>query len=523
VASEDQEFAAWLESAAVGDADAYGRIFENTHLELVKRANRLLTSITSDVAAIGAEDLVQGFFVQLLPSANQSHLELLTNAQNARESRSAFINFAVESMREKALKLRQVRSAHRRTSTPEEPIFSDDVVLKATLREAIATLESDAKDFIHLRFDAELSLKEIAQLKNVSESALKSQQASIIERLRHIFFTPAGHKDSCQFVDIFFGTDRLRSGKASWPSFYGSGRAPAGILSTGTCRVSIPTTSERRVGTLSRPTGLRRLLPEDPRLHVILHSISVLSEDEFFHQLREATCRSKKKDAFVFVHGYNVSFHDAALRTAQLAADLKFQGAPILYSWPSNGTSNAYLKDETNVEWTAPHFKSFLDVIVARSGAERIHIIAHSMGNRAVCNALKVAIDHRGGDLNAKLQYVILAAPDIDAETFEELANVIQSSCQRITLYASSKDKALQASRAVHGYKRAGEPLVVIAGLDTIDASTVDTDFLSHSYFSSHRHLLNDVYGIFDDRLPADRFDLQQVSSEKGTYYVFRA
>src|SRR5216110_2232101 len=48
---------------------------------------------------------------------------------------------------------------------------------------------------------------------------------------------------------------------------------------------------------------------------------------------------------------------------AQLWFDLKFDGAAILYSWPSKGSLSEYMADETSVEWTAPHLKKFLEEI----------------------------------------------------------------------------------------------------------------------------------------------------------------
>jgi esterase/lipase superfamily enzyme len=120
-------------------------------------------------------------------------------------------------------------------------------------------------------------------------------------------------------------------------------------------------------------------------------SILVRAEIEALlaEELAGSVNQSSSKDAFVFVHGYNVSFEDAARRTGQMAFDLNFIGAPIFYSWPSNGTVAAYLQDETNVAWSAPHFRTFLALLSERSGAERIHVIAHSMGNRLVCDAIK--------------------------------------------------------------------------------------------------------------------------------------
>jgi len=38
------------------------------------------------------------------------------------------------------------------------------------------------------------------------------------------------------------------------------------------------------------------------------------------------------KEIFVFIHGYNTSFEDAARRTGQLAYDLKFPGLAFFFS-----------------------------------------------------------------------------------------------------------------------------------------------------------------------------------------------
>ena len=49
----------------------------------------------------------------------------------------------------------------------------------------------------------------------------------------------------------------------------------------------------------------------------------------------------------------------------------------------------AYTVDKTNVAWTVPHLKTFLLGIAQRSHAGAIHLIAHSMGNRALTSALR--------------------------------------------------------------------------------------------------------------------------------------
>lgn len=63
--------------------------------------------------------------------------------------------------------------------------------------------------------------------------------------------------------------------------------------------------------------------------------------------------RSERR-AFIFVHGFNNSFEDAARRTAQIAFDVKFDGVPLFYSWPSKGKALDYVYDTNNADQASP-------------------------------------------------------------------------------------------------------------------------------------------------------------------------
>jgi esterase/lipase superfamily enzyme len=229
-------------------------------------------------------------------------------------------------------------------------------------------------------------------------------------------------------------------------------------------------------------------------------------DERFFSQLRDRVTASSREEVFVFVHGYNVTFDQAARRTAQIAFDVKFQGAPIFFSWPSQGGLLKYTVDETNVTWAVPHLKQFLLDVVQRSGARSVNLIAHSMGNRALTNAVReLKMELR--EESALFNQIILAAPDVDAEIFRrDLAPALVQSARRVTLYASSNDQALIASKKVHGYARAGDTgdgLVVVQGLDTIDVSTIATSLLGHSYYGSSNPVLLDICELIHDARPA--------------------
>lgn len=306
------------------------------------------------------------------------------------------------------------------------------------------------------------------------------------------------------------------------PNFvYGGAR---GELKFGTCEVSIP--KDHQVGRVEAPSLMRLEFQADPEKHVKLLAVDELPEQQFFDRLRQRVSDSAVKQAFVFVHGYNVSFDDAVRRTAQLAFDLNFDGAPICYSWPSQAEYLGYSTDEGNVIWTESDLERFLLEILNRSGAERIHLIAHSMGNRALTEVLQRMSWGMESD-EPLFDEVVLTAPDVDADHFRrDLVPDIVKTARRVTLYASSNDEALAVSKKLHGgHPRAGESgenIVVLPEIDTIDVSAVDTSFVGHSYYGDNTTVLADLYHLIHySRAPAERVWLKPQPFEDTNYWVF--
>nr|WP_315249422.1 alpha/beta hydrolase [uncultured Duganella sp.] len=322
-------------------------------------------------------------------------------------------------------------------------------------------------------------------------------------------------------IRVYFATDREPlAGSDTQRIKFGAGRAPQGALQHGVCDVTVP--ASHRLANLESPSWWRFEFRPDPTRHIVLQNVMVMDEDPFFASIQTAVNESPRHDAFVFVHGFNVSFEDAARRAAQMAFDLEFQGAPIIYSWPSQAALSDYTVDENNVIWTGPHLERFLEALAARSGAARIHVIAHSMGNRAVCDAL-AGLSRSAWAGRTVLRHLVLTAPDIDADTFKELAKRFRATAGSVTLYVSKNDRAIKLSQGIHGEPRAGGGVVVVPGVETVDASTVDTDFLGHSFFSAARTVLSDIYSLLrDDKRAGERFGLQVQKLSGETYFVFR-
>ena len=119
------------------------------------------------------------------------------------------------------------------------------------------------------------------------------------------------------------------------------------------------------------------------------------------------------------------------------------------------------------------------------------------MGNQPLMDVLR---DMRSSaPAGVEISQVILAAPDVDADSFSNLAKTIQGLAKNVTLYVASNDRALIVSRNFWGSYRAGDvppagPLI-LPGIDTIDvtAASTDTFAINHSGYASNNKLLEDI------------------------------
>ena len=170
---------------------------------------------------------------------------------------------------------------------------------------------------------------------------------------------PAAAEGEWDVVPVFYGTDRARKDDAK-RIVYTSERARR--LELGRALVTVP--KAHQVPKIERPFAIR--VPyfqvtiyeqaEDPKQHFTIRELKALSRDEFLALVRERVggSRAFKDQAVVFVHGYNTAFDYALYRTAQMAYDLKFDGAAFLYSWPSGGGVAGYGYDRESATQAEP-------------------------------------------------------------------------------------------------------------------------------------------------------------------------
>lgn len=323
-------------------------------------------------------------------------------------------------------------------------------------------------------------------------------------------------------VLVYYATDRERDTKGR----YTGKRSPeADPVKYGMCKVSIPAGSKHKYGRLETPSFWRLEFSPNPAKHVVLEKVVEQGKDATLESIGQQLAGKPGKGkhrVLVFVHGFNVTFDDAARRSAQLHYDLNFPGVTMFYSWPSNGTATGYYSDAEDIKWATSHIADFLKSLEDQKEVDEIIVLAHSMGNRGVTDAL---VEIKKQKLGTKIKEIILAAPDIDADTFSrEIAPSIAEYYPRTTIYASSQDRALLAAQTISDNKRVGQ---IVNGqftieprdrFDLIDASSVFTELTGHLYYGDGPTVISDIYEILlHGSLPPRQF-----LKPDGKYWRFK-
>lgn len=319
-------------------------------------------------------------------------------------------------------------------------------------------------------------------------------------------------------LPIFVATTRRRV-DAERPGFrYDTQDANA--LSWGAAQVNVPSYRMRAEGVIARPGS--EPSPDAERL-MFVNALLPTDSARFIQRVRDDLARTKSRDILVFVHGYNSSFEDAAVRLAQIVADMGFDGTAVLFSWPSAGALSGYIRDQQTARNAGWHLLHLLRDRLPLAEPDRIHVIAHSMGSEVLSKAMSLV---QRGDSLPRLGQVVFAAPDVDARIFaREILPVLQQRSAGVTLYASSEDEALRASRVLNGVLRlglGGDSLTVLNGMTTVDASRVRGDLLGHTLFGNAA-LLSDLHALLTEgRTPAERRLLQVRRADGAVFWRFR-
>jgi esterase/lipase superfamily enzyme len=184
----------------------------------------------------------------------------------------------------------------------------------------------------------------------------------------------------------------------------------------------------------------------------------------FAQKINAKLAISKRKDIYIYVHGFKVVFENPLLVAAELWHFLGYDGVFIAYSWPATPKNLAYFSDLETTALSAYNLRILLEFLAINTEAENIHIIGYSAGTRVVINALnQLALIHDEATKEEYRKYyrighVILTGSDFDRQLFgayvdEGLLRVSKD----FTVYLSEMDKALGLSRWLFKRDRLGQ------------------------------------------------------------------
>lgn len=320
-----------------------------------------------------------------------------------------------------------------------------------------------------------------------------------------------------------------------YPVWFGTNRKPAANSTTGTSftherhnsitrgRVLVHVPKAHRFGEAGS-SFWKRLLRDDL---LRIREVAQRERDAFFTEITDAMQAARNSGsaphALFFLHGFNVTFEDAAISAAQIGCDLKVLGATAFFSWPSRGSVIAYPVDEATIEASEKAITDFLVDFTTNCGAEKVHIIAHSMGNRGLLRALQRIAANAQIEGKVKFGQIFLAAPDVDRDLFLDLARLYSEHSERTTLYASDGDLPVHLSGKLHDAPRAGyfAPYTVARGVDTVAVPNFNIDMLGHSYFAQAAGLLHDIYDLMrHDDAPGKRQRISSATHEGVNFWT---
>jgi esterase/lipase superfamily enzyme len=189
----------------------------------------------------------------------------------------------------------------------------------------------------------------------------------------------------------------------------------------------------------------------DPQKHFAAASFRALDESGFYTELASHVSGriGPNRDVLLYIHGFNTSYDEARFRLAQIAADGRFGGVVMLYTWPAHGSLLDYGAAKESATIARDALSRLLRRLSEVADIGRVHILAHSMGAWLAMEALRENAISGSPDLNGKLGDVMLAAPDIDLAVFgQQLARIDPS---HVFVLVTADDRALSLSRTLAG------------------------------------------------------------------------
>lgn len=308
---------------------------------------------------------------------------------------------------------------------------------------------------------------------------------------------------------VLFATIRTDESKAGLASRFGVRPPDRPTLSCGAVAFTLPENrkpGETYAGSISIPAGS-----------------SVGTGNDCYGVIGDAAEKSGGR-LIIYLHGFNNTMDFAIGRAIGVAADLGITIPVLVWSWPSAGHPGFYDYDEDSVNWSRLHFQGSMRTLLGDNRINRLTLVSHSMGGRLALMGLEAAHGHAR---KAVVGDAIFMAPDVIVPDFRQYTDFFGAAADRLTLYATTNDWALQFSMGIHKDDLAGlggAKITVFKGLDSVDATEVESIWSrNHSYAFEVPEVLKDLKSLIVGNLSADKRALKPGTKNSLPYWLIPA
>ena len=198
----------------------------------------------------------------------------------------------------------------------------------------------------------------------------------------------------------------------------------------------------------------------------------------------------------VYIHGYSESFERSCRRAARLQDNLHLDDRLVLFSWPS-GNYVTYGQDGRVLRESVGDLEQLLEQLAATVGADRIVLMAHSMGSRGLVEVL----GRRDPDAE-RFSEAVFIAPDVRRDMFAGNVQMLQSKVDELTVYMSDNDLVLWLSTVVNVSGRLGTAGAVDINPEHarfIDITPTGVTFIGgHLYHLFNPAVIEDLQTLLD-------------------------
>jgi esterase/lipase superfamily enzyme len=270
-----------------------------------------------------------------------------------------------------------------------------------------------------------------------------------------------------------------------------------------------------------------------------LKAVGELDQAAFIEQMQALVDKSPQRSLMVVVHGFREAFPSALRKTTFIGHVLDINSPVLLFDWPGNQGSSpsGYQRARQVAKESAPDLARILELTIRDIRPDRLWLIANSMGAQVVVDAFRQLYDQADlADTETEIKDVVLTAPDVDYNEFDEkFRHALEALAKTTTIYVSSNDRALLASRILNRGRRRGESTLTprqletavrvadldpnAEGVNVVDVTPVNRTRNFHNFSLETPEFFDDLYlRLTKAETPRSRL-IYPVQAPNGTVY----